>query len=112
LIVPEGVMIQCCVDGDVTQLRRWARCGVRVRSVEPLLQAAMGGKVAVVMFLVRDLGADVNGADARGCTAVYVAALKGHEAIVRCLARDLGANVNQASEKGCTPLLVAAQNGV
>jgi ankyrin repeat protein len=63
------------------------------------------------MCLVKDLGADPNGADENGCTPMYMAAQEGQEAVVRCLARDLGVDVNGADEKGQTPVFIAASEG-
>jgi serine/threonine-protein phosphatase 6 regulatory ankyrin repeat subunit A len=104
-------MIQCCIAGDIALLRRWARQGVRCVSVEPLLRAAVRGKLEVVRILVNELHADVNQVDELGCTAVFVAAYGGHEAMVRFLVKELGADVNKASPHGGTPLLAAAHEG-
>jgi hypothetical protein len=104
-------MMYACISGDVTLLRQWGRRGVRVTSAEPLLQSAMHCKIAVMMCLVKELCADVNGADEDGRTAVFVAAQRGHEAVVRYLVKVLGARVDQATHKGCTPLYMAAGRG-
>jgi hypothetical protein len=77
LSVAEDVIIDACIAGNLAQLRQWARRGVQVASAVPLIQAALAGKLAVVMCLVRDLGADPNGANENGCTAVYMAAMGG-----------------------------------
>jgi hypothetical protein len=71
--ISEDAMVKCCIDGNLTRLRLWASKGVKVASAVPLVQAAMGGKLAVVRCLVRDLGADVNKATHNGCTLVYAA---------------------------------------
>jgi ankyrin repeat protein len=106
-------IIQCCIDGDVPQLRRWARCGVRVVfSAEPLYNAAGFGKLAAVRFLVKEAGADIQATHAGLATLLCVAALQGHVAVVRCLVKEFGADVNQATkEGGCTPVFLAAQEG-
>jgi hypothetical protein len=62
-------MIQCCIVGDLAQLRRWTRQGVRCVSFVPLIQSAMRGKLDVVRCLVNDLLADVNQVDEKGYTA-------------------------------------------
>jgi hypothetical protein len=112
MIVPEDVMIDCCVDGDLAQLPRWAKLGVRVHSAWPLIVAAWQGKLTMVVCLVRELGADPNGAENEGGrTPVFMAAWQGHEAVLRCLANELGADVAKASHVGCTPQNGAAQKG-
>jgi ankyrin repeat protein len=111
--------MQCCIEGDVPQLRRWAQCGVRVVfNAEPLFYAAGHGKLAVVRFLIKELGADVNSklAIPGGLTPLCVAAERGHVAVVRCLvkeflAKELGADVNLAMPDGYSPLCAAAQEG-
>jgi ankyrin repeat protein len=65
----------------------------------------------VVRCLVPELGADVNKANNRGATPVWIAAQEGHEAVVRCLVAELGADVNQADNRGDTPVLIAAHQG-
>jgi hypothetical protein len=106
------ILVQACIRGDMTQLRRWARGGIRVSSAEPLCQAAAHGKLDVVRYLVSDLGADVNQADDQGYTPLFVAAQKGHLAVVRCFIKELGADVNKATKGGATPLFMAAQDGL
>jgi ankyrin repeat protein len=82
-----------------------------VHIAQPLIQAAMcATKLAVVKCLVKELGADVNGADEDGFTPLFVAAQEGHEAVVLALVKDLGATVDQV-RKGCTPLYAAAAEG-
>jgi hypothetical protein len=56
----EEAIIQCCIDGDVPQLRRWARRGLWVAfSALPLYGAAEHGKLEAVRFLIKEAGADV-----------------------------------------------------
>jgi ankyrin repeat protein len=71
-----------------------------------------GMSLDVVRCLVKDLGADVNGAmlGTRGATALFLAAKQGNMAVVQCLVKELGANVNQARISGAAPLHVAAEN--
>jgi hypothetical protein len=109
--IPLHRLVQCCIDGNVAQLRRWAKLGVRVLSVWPLIQAAKHGRLAVVLCLVRELGADPNGADEEDCTPSYMAAQMGYEAVVRCLVKEFGADVNKADDRGATPMYMAAQQG-
>ncbi len=57
-----------------------------------------------------DRGADVDGRNFNGVTALMVAAQNGHtETVAKLLA--LGANVNRAASNGATALMVAAQDG-
>jgi hypothetical protein len=65
--------------------------------------------LAVVRYLVKELGADVNQAIGNGTTTLYIAACNGHLAMVRCLVKEPGAEVNK-SMHGATPLMVAASH--
>jgi ankyrin repeat protein len=67
------------------------------------------GKLAVVRYLVEELGADVNQADADGCTCLYIAAQESRLDAVQCLVEELGADVDQAAKDGSTPLMIAAE---
>ena len=111
--VSEHAIVQACIRGDITQLRWWARRGVRVSSGNLLTQAALRGNLELMRCLVNDLGAAVNRADrgSEGFTPFCAAAQKGHLAAVQCLVTELSANVNQAMQDGGTPLYVAAEFG-
>jgi ankyrin repeat protein len=106
----EETIVQCCLVGDVGQLLRWARQGVRVVAVEPLLYAAAHGLLEVVRVLLKELGADVNQARDDGGTPLYLAAQEGKMSVVQCLVKEFGANVNQAVD-GTTPLCIASVQG-
>lgn len=56
--VTEAMIIQASKIGNVTQLRQWAKRGVRVSSAEPLCQAVGYGMISAVRCLAKDLGAD------------------------------------------------------
>jgi ankyrin repeat protein len=58
----------------MSQLRRWAKRGVRVSSGRPLCQAVGCGKIDVARLLVNGLEADVNGIDEQGFTPLCIAA--------------------------------------
>ena len=73
--------------------------------------AAQQGHLAVVPYLVKELGAHVNNTGIGGPTPLLIAAQHGHLAVVRCLVKELGANVNHATNDGATPLFFAAQTG-
>jgi hypothetical protein len=106
--VSEEALVQACARGDLSQLRRWARRGVRVTSAKPLCYAVKHGKYEVALFLVRNLGADVNQADAKGFAPLFIATHAGNLRMVKCLAIELGADVNQTDAEDCTPLYIAA----
>jgi hypothetical protein len=82
--VSEEALMQACVRGDLSQLRCWARRGVRVTSAEPLCHAVWYGEYEVVQCLVGELGADVNQAGDNGITAMYNAALLVNLGMVKC----------------------------
>jgi hypothetical protein len=67
--VTDAMIIQASAKGNVAQLRRWAKRGVRVSSGEPLCQAVLCGMIGVVRFLVKELGADVNHVGEQGFTS-------------------------------------------
>lgn len=110
LVVKEAMIIQASRSGDLERLRPWARQGVRVTTAAPLIFAAEGGFLNVVIILVTELGADTN-EEYDGPTALLCAAFRGNVDIVHRLV-DLKADVNQAIKStGETPLIVAAHNG-
>jgi hypothetical protein len=60
--VTEAMIMQASVRGDVNRLRRWAKRGVRVSTTRALSEAIMKNDIFTVRCLVKELGADVNGA--------------------------------------------------
>jgi ankyrin repeat protein len=108
--VLEATILAAIRAGDLTRLRRWHRHGNRY-SANTVCNAAIFGSIAVLRYLVQELGADVNGVHGDGYTPVLVASLKGNLNLVRYLVKTLGADVSKASAKGASPLSVAAQNG-
>jgi ankyrin repeat protein len=106
----EAAILAAIWAGDLTTLRRWHRLGLRY-SANIVCKAAEVGSITVMRFLVEELGADVNGANADGCTPVFAASMKGHVNLVRYLAVTLGADINKADQNGATPLHGAAQEG-
>jgi hypothetical protein len=66
-LVTQEMIFACCDRSDVCTLRFWASQGVPVLLGGALLvQAAAAGKIAVVRFLLEELGANVNLVDADG----------------------------------------------
>jgi ankyrin repeat protein len=85
-----------------------------VRTAEPLIEAVHSeATFAVISYLVKDLGADVNQrrGDERGCTALTLAAFRGHLETVRYLVEELGADVDISDSESLTPLYIAAASG-
>jgi hypothetical protein len=114
LQVSEMAIIGACRRGDITQLRRWGQQGVRVKSADMFIDSILFGvSPDILRCLVKELGADVNGARlSDGATPLYVAAQTGNLALAQCLVEELGADVNQeAGYDGGTPLFIAAQKG-
>jgi hypothetical protein len=113
LQVSENAIVAACKRGDITQLRRWGRQGVRVKSADLLIDCIIAEvSLDILRCLVKELGADINGARLRdGRTPLYVAAQNGNLALLQCLVKELGADVNQAADDGYTPLHIAAQQG-
>jgi hypothetical protein len=111
--VSEATIISACIEGNLTQLRRWGQQGVWVGTAEPLGLAVFEGiPLEVLSCLVKELGADVNQRDKRGCTSLAMASYKGYPDIVRFLAEELRADVNiRKNEDGRTPLCMGAEVG-
>jgi ankyrin repeat protein len=110
--VSDNEILSACKRGDITQLRRWGREGVRVQNLEKCVYLpAILANLHIIRCLVNELGADVNSTTSDGVTALLVAAQGGHIALVRCLVRELGADVNRGDAFWCTALFIAAQHG-
>ena len=96
-------IVAAAISNDTAALQGFKTQGVSLAragsvAVEPVVEAVREGRVedAKVMWLVlSELGADIDGADGKGRTAVWMAAMRGEMEVVRQL-RELGA-------KGETP---------
>lgn len=91
--------------GQQTMAVRLAKAGItleavdgRVETCPPLARAARAGLDQVVGALLK-AGANVDGTDSQGMTALLLAAREGHEACVRQLL-DAGANVAHVNAEG------------
>ncbi len=77
---------------------------------EELIQATVSGNTKTVKNLL-EAGADVNGANKYGNTALILAVMYGHTEIVQILLDTPGINVNAANKDGETALIKAARRG-
>ena len=88
---------------------KWARMltkqgmTARRRCLSPL-------KMATLVRVLLEWGADVNKAMDKGATPLFIAAQNGHETVIRSLI-EFGAEVNKAKDDGATPLFMATQKG-
>jgi ankyrin repeat protein len=109
--VTEAMIVQASVRGDVAQLWRWAKRGVRVGSTKPLSGAVLKNHIAAVRCLVKELGADSNQVDDLAGTPLTIAALNGNVRMIRLLVKELGADFKRANKAGDNFLLFAARHG-
>jgi hypothetical protein len=110
--VTEAMIVQASARGNVAQLRRRAKHGVRVSSSKPLSEATMKNNIAAVRCLVKELKADCNQTDDQDCTPLFIAAVLRNLEMVRCLVEELGADVKRGSNGGNNPLHAAAEIGL
>jgi len=76
----------------------------------PLIYAAYFGGSAELLTELLNHGADINGRNDRGATALFLASATGHEEQVKFLLSH-GADINIASTAGYTPLRIAQLRG-
>ena len=77
----------------------------------PLHSAAINGHLAVVKYLITELGCNPQVGDNDGLTPLHYAALNGYLAVVKYLISELGCNPQVGDNDGLTPLHYAALNG-
>jgi ankyrin repeat protein len=77
----------------------------------PLHIAAFNSRLDIVLYLVGELGVDVNQHAHGGATPLCIAALNGCLGVVQSLVKKLGADVDRVDTDGCTPLYIAAESG-
>jgi hypothetical protein len=110
--VSADMFVCACIAGNLAQLQRWGRQGVRVRTAEPLFKAVIhGASFDVLSCLVKELGTDVNQHDDHGWTALTIAASLGKHEIVNYLVEEFGGDVKIQGKVGKTPLYFAAGTG-
>ena len=97
---------QACAWGDVEALERMRNNGTRIDDPEFLCVAAENGQLACCRYLL-DNGADLDGKDRKGRTALHHAATSLDPAICEFLIRR-GADVNARDNSGTTVLHYAA----
>jgi ankyrin repeat protein len=106
-------LIGACKRGDIPQLRRLGRQGVRVSSADPLTAFIFYGiRLDTVRCLVNGLSANVNGERLKdGPTSFYFAAQIGNPDLVKCLVIRSSAlmYVNHAAFNESKPLFIPAQ---
>jgi ankyrin repeat protein len=82
------------------------------KGVTPISIAAENGQLAIVRFLAKDFGADVDLAmKISRSTPSCVNAEKGNADMLRLLCKDLGANVDQIMKFRKSPSIIAAKHG-
>lgn len=110
LIINQGGLEKRPVADQVEQLLgRGANPNGVVGETRVLNEAAVWGDMRVLTTLL-DHGADPDGRDQSGWTALHVAQNNGREDIARLLV-SRGADVNSANSHGATPLHLAASRG-
>jgi hypothetical protein len=114
MMVTEEIITQTVAEGDLEQLREYAKQGVRVTSGAPMSAAGDRGSLEMAFCLVLELGADVNEGEDDNGTFLSNAASASllTTAMVRSLVMELGADVNAPDDDGCTPLIAAAWDGI
>ena len=110
LVINQGGLEKRSVAAQVEHLlRRGANPNGLVGEARILNEATVWGEVPVLQSLL-DHGADVDGRDLGGWTAVHVAQNNDRQDLARLLVGS-GANVNAQDKQGCTPLHLAASRG-
>ena len=101
-----AAFLRACRDGPTRRLAAFLACGAPAQGPDaPIAAAAEGGSLERILLLTA-WGADLDGADRDGETALHLAAAWNHTALVRQLIA-VGANPQIANGKGDTPLTIA-----
>ena len=100
------------MEGSVESIRQVVKQGPVNRELDgftPLGKASQQNDVPLIQALVQN-GADVNGLDSAGRTAICIAAGEGHMKGIRALV-ELGGDVNTTQWFGVSPIQIAAWEG-
>ena len=81
----------------------------KVGASTPLYSAAYNGLESIVSLLLSH-GANIDGRNANGQTALHISILGGHESVVRCLINN-GAGIETRCDAGWTPFHCGAYSG-
>lgn len=105
-----------CIAGDAESVRELlpymdasSAALANRQGATPLHSAAFNGHLAVCKALI-DGKCDIDVAEERGCTALFLAAQSGHESVVARL-MVAGGNAMRTCALGSTPQMAAIQNG-
>ena len=112
----ERRLFGACITGNADMFRRSVRFGKAVINVSDdfgtlLCHAAYGGHAAVVRELLLMPDIDVNLAQQKGATPLYLAAQMGHTEVAELLVAAQDINVNLVTKEGATPLHIAVLKG-
>jgi ankyrin repeat protein len=105
-----------CQKGHLAVVKLLVAAGTRVEwqagdRLGPLVDAALGGQLQVVKYLVEEAGADVGCTNRDGVTPLIEAAGKGHMDIVSYLLGRPGIDIEAMTAKGTRALNLACYNG-
>jgi ankyrin repeat protein len=109
-VIDDNDLIRACTEGDLQQLRQWRQQGIRVTAHQFYVTAGLG-VLGYTKCLVTELGANINGVDVDGRTALSLAAEEGRLDVVSFLIKEHGAEIDHKDAIGRTPILLAAQGG-
>ena len=117
LNIREKGLVDSCLKGDVRRFRRLLRFGsvdvnMAVECGTFLTIAAFSGYMAITRELLSMPAVDVNRAQWKGATPLFMAAQQGHEDLVRLLLTAPGIDPNLGMyNRKTTPLIIAAYKG-
>ena len=106
----EGKVIEAIHTNNTSLLQYYLDSGFHGYIIDPLVEAASVGNLAILQYLVEERGLSVNGSDELGRTPITAAIQAGHYEIISYL-MEKGAEVDWADEEGWTPLMFATARG-
>lgn len=108
--IDENWLSGCIIDTNQSGLVPKSYVQIDARLEDPIFEAAKRGNMELLVKLVDELHADVNGLDAAGNTPLHWASRAGHLDAVEYLITK-GSHVNVKNNLGDTPLHSAAASG-